>query len=294
MSSTVLVLQPFSANSEYAYRNVIKPSILAAGASPLRADQVPIHGAAISAIQQAISSADLILADVSVPEANLMYEIGYANALRKPLVLVAISGTSVPFDLLETQTYTYAANALAAQGSVNELSRIVAEALRTPARYVQGSAETERMARRRIFISYAHQDREYLDRLLVHLRPLEREGLLEIWADTALRGGDRWKKEIETALARANAAVLLISADFLASEFITKNELPPLLASAEQKGTKILPVVIKPCRYTRDKNLRDFQAVNDPANPLIQLATGEQEAVYDKVAAELEHLVGGG
>jgi hypothetical protein len=51
-----------------------------------------------------------------------------------------------------------------------------------------------------------------------------------------LRAGDKWKREIEKALQRATAAVLLVSADFLASDFITDNELPPLLKNAEEQG----------------------------------------------------------
>jgi len=92
----------------------------------------------------------------------------------------------------------------------------------------------------------------------VHLKPLERDGLIDLWVDTRLRPGDRWKKEISAALERAQVAILLISADFLASDFITNDELPPILTAAEQKGTRIIPIILKPCRFARDKNLRHF------------------------------------
>src|SRR6218665_3206938 len=87
-----------------------------------------------------------------------------------------------------------------------------------------------------IFISYSHKDAEYLERLLVHLKPLERDGLIDTWVDTRLLAGDRWKKEIDAALKKARVAVLLVSADFLASDFIINNELPPLLKAAEEQG----------------------------------------------------------
>lgn len=83
-------------------------------------------------------------------------------------------------------------------------------------------------------------------------------------------------------------AILLVSADFLASDFITDNELPPLLKNAEEKGTRILPLIVKPCRFARDKNLRHFQAVNDPKHSLALLRQGDQEVLYDQVAAEVE------
>ena len=84
------------------------------------------------------------------------------------------------------------------------------------------------------------------------------------------------------------ADALLVSADFLASDFITDNELPPLLKNAEERGTRILPLIVKPCRFARDKNLRHFQAINDPKQPLALLSPGEQEILYDQVAAEVE------
>jgi hypothetical protein len=142
-----------------------------------------------------------------------------------------------------------------------------------------------------VFISYSHKDTEFLNRLLVHLQPLESEGVIEFWVDTKIKPGDEWRTEIEKALKRARAAILLVSADFLASEFIVKNELPPLLNKAEMEGTRIIPIIIKPCRFARDKNLSRFQAINSPSSPLIMLAEGERESIYVQVAEAVEKLM---
>ena len=101
--------------------------------------------------------------------------------------------------------------------------------------------------RTKVFISYSHKDRPWLDRLQVFLRPLERDGLIERWDDTRLRAGDGWHDEIRSAIASARVVVLLISADFLASDFIEREELPPLLAQAKQQGARIIPVIIGYC-----------------------------------------------
>ena len=85
------------------------------------------------------------------------------------------------------------------------------------------------MKRSQVFVSYSHADAEHLQRLRVHLRPFERAGLVDVWADTRLRPGQRWRQEIELALERAAVSILLVSADFLASDFVADNELPPLL-----------------------------------------------------------------
>ena len=82
-----------------------------------------------------------------------------------------------------------------------------------------------------IFISYSHKDQEYLNRILVHLKPIGKEDEIDTWSDLRLRPGDQWRKEIALALDQAAVAILLVSADFLASDFIVENELPPLLRS---------------------------------------------------------------
>ena len=144
----------------------------------------------------------------------------------------------------------------------------------------------------KIFVSYSHKDKEYMERLMVHLKPLQRTGEIDAWVDTRIKSGDDWKQEIETALSDAKIAVLMVSADFLASDFIIENELPPLLDGAEAKGTLILPVILKPCRFTREKNLKDFQAVNPPDEPLSLSDENERELLYDTIAQRIEDALG--
>jgi hypothetical protein len=100
--------------------------------------------------------------------------------------------------------------------------------------------------------------------------------------------GTNWRKEIEQALRTAKIALLLISADFYASDFIVENELPALLKNASQKGTKILSLILKPSRFDRDKSLSKFQAINDPSQPLISLTEYEQEKVLKEMAEIIE------
>jgi hypothetical protein len=135
-----------------------------------------------------------------------------------------------------------------------------------------------------VFVSYSHADSAALARLRTHLRPFEREGRLEVWADTRLRVGDQWRVEIESAMRRAAAAILLVSADFLASDFIANDELPPLLAAADAEGVRILPVILKPCAFADLPSLSRFQAVNDPRRPLISLPEAEQEELWYQLA----------
>ncbi len=143
------------------------------------------------------------------------------------------------------------------------------------------------MPRTKVFISYSHKDQKWLERLQVHLKPLEDEGLIDRWDDTRIGAGDDWYEEIGQALNDTIAAILLVSADFLASDFIRNDELPPLLAAAENEGVRILPVILSPSRFSKTP-LGRFQSVNPPSDPLIGMEKVNQEALLVKVADEVE------
>jgi hypothetical protein len=145
--------------------------------------------------------------------------------------------------------------------------------------------------RNRVFVSYSHQDEQWLDRMLVHLKPLQNDGIIDVWSDKMLRTGDDWRMEIEQALGSARVAVLLVSADFLASEFVVANELPPLLRAAETNGTTILPVIVGPSSFQDTPSLYRFQAANDPDTPLLGMTPWQREALFAKVAKEVKAAV---
>lgn len=147
------------------------------------------------------------------------------------------------------------------------------------------------MQRTTVFVSYSHKDSAWLERLQVQLKPFEREGLFHLWADTKIKPGSLWKDEITEALESARVAVLLVSGDFLASDFIANDELPPLLRAARENGATILPVIVSPCLYD-DTVLKDFQAVNDPKKPLVDLKRGAREQVFVDVARAVKESLG--
>lgn len=147
----------------------------------------------------------------------------------------------------------------------------------------------EQIIKNRVFISYSHNDVLYLDRIKVHLKPLIKQKKIDLWDDTKIKTGDLWKYKIEEALRHARIAVLLISADFLASEFIINDELPPILDKYKNEGTEIMPLIVKHSRFLRDIRLSKFQAVNNPLFPLISLSESECESIYAKLAEDIEY-----
>ena len=141
--------------------------------------------------------------------------------------------------------------------------------------------------RNTIFISYSHNDLQWLKRIQVHLKTLEQKFEIDVWDDTKIKPGSHLKKEIDSALNRAKVAILLVSADFLASDFIKKYELPSLLEKSEQEGTVIIPVILSHSRFINRK-LSDFQAVNSPETPILGMSQNDQEKTFDRVAEMIE------
>jgi len=131
---------------------------------------------------------------------------------------------------------------------------------------------------KKVFVSYSHTDTEWLKRVQTHLKDLTRRGLVDLWDDTKIQSGSQWREERREALESAKVAVLLINADFIASDFIAEDELPSLLAGAEKDGAKILSLILSPSRYEKIESLSKYQSVNPPSKPLIGLPKVEQEA----------------
>ena len=145
--------------------------------------------------------------------------------------------------------------------------------------------------RRKVFVSYSHTDNEWLKRVQIHLKDLTRRGLVELWDDTKIQSGAQWQEDIKGALESAKVAVLLISADFIASNFIAEDELPPLLAAAEKDGVIILPLILSPSRYEKIESLSKYQSVNPPSKPLAGLPKVEQEAYLVKLSDDVLRAV---
>jgi internalin A len=140
-----------------------------------------------------------------------------------------------------------------------------------------------------IFISYSHLDTEWLTKLQTHLKPLVRNQTIALWDDTLIRSGQAWRQEIEQALTQASVAILLVSPNFLASDFIAEHELPPLLTAAKAKGVTILWIPISDSLVT-ETDLNDYQAAHSPSKPLDTLTPPEQNQALVKICKEIKRL----
>lgn len=133
-----------------------------------------------------------------------------------------------------------------------------------------------------VFIAYSHEDRMYLEELHSHLAYHVGMGEIDFWDDTKVKPGAKWREEMDSALLNAKIAVLLVSADFLASDFIITQVLAPLLTAAKQGEVEILSVILRACAFP-ETALAQFRAVNDPLAPLGEMSKGKRAALWTKV-----------
>jgi len=141
---------------------------------------------------------------------------------------------------------------------------------------------------KRIFISYSHKDGHWKDRLVKHLTVLSLEGFCEVWDDRRIDVGDDWKPEIEKALNEADIVILMVSTDFLVSNFIRAEEVPMLLKRRKTQGLWVIPLFVKPCPWKKVEWLNKIQGEPRDGKTLEERDQGGQA---EKIMADLAEKI---
>jgi hypothetical protein len=121
---------------------------------------------------------------------------------------------------------------------------------------------------RRLVFSYAREDEALRDRLEIHLRPLERAGLLACWHDRDIRAGGTWREDIRRAIERADVVLLLISPDFVASEYCYTVEMAGALRRHTAGSALVIPVVLRPVAAAAGQPWAELQGVPRDLRPV--------------------------
>jgi TIR domain len=130
-----------------------------------------------------------------------------------------------------------------------------------------------------VFVSFCEKDRPYWERIKTHLEPMWREGV-KIYYYDMVEPGSIIREKARSALLTSVVAVLLISADYLASD-LTEHELPDLLRQAEQHGgTRMLVLQVGSCDLSGMDRLTRYQRVGARERPLNRLREPKQDDIY--------------
>lgn len=144
-----------------------------------------------------------------------------------------------------------------------------------------------------IFISYSHKDEAWKDALQRHLKVLQTHNAFSIWDDRQIEVGANWLPAIEGAIEQAKVALLLVSSDFLTSEFVTRQEIPRFLQRREAEGLQVVPIIIRPCAWMTVPWLAALQGGTKDNRPLAQFALGsfESEQAFSEITLKVYNLL---
>ena len=106
------------------------------------------------------------------------------------------------------------------------------------------------MATQRVFYSYSHEDRSYCQKLRKHLALLERSGIIVSWFDREILPGSDWAYEIDEHLNQSEMVLLLVSANFISSDYCFGKEMARALERHDAEECLVIPIFIKPVDYS--------------------------------------------
>ncbi len=166
------------------------------------------------------------------------------------------------------------------------------QAVATASAMMEGFANRlSRIARKQVFISYSHEDQDWLDVIRAPLEPYAVLRGLKVWDDRQIPPGDDWRKTITDALAQTRVALLIVSPGFIKSEFIRAEELKYFLDAAERYAVKVHWLLLSDLKGLLNP-LAASQAILDIETPLDELKADqlvlELAKLGRRVAQEME------
>jgi len=141
----------------------------------------------------------------------------------------------------------------------------------------------------RVFISYSHRDAEALDRLHIHLAALRRESRIEEWFDREILAGEVLDEKIAQELEAADLFLLLVSPDFIASDYCVEREMQRALERHEAGEARVVPIIVEPCDWAAMQPLRRLKTVPRDGDPISEWANANN--AYLNVVQELRRII---
>ncbi len=140
----------------------------------------------------------------------------------------------------------------------------------------------------KIFFSYAHEDEELRDRLAKHLRSFERLGLIESWHDREITAGTEWNNQIDANLEEADIILLLISSDFIDSDYCYDIEMKRAMQRHESGEATVIVIILRSCKWM-DAPFGKLQALPKDAKPVTRWE--DEDEAFENIAQGIEEVI---
>lgn len=172
------------------------------------------------------------------------------------------------------------------------LNGVELEGERASASGGRGRMDIERGRTARIFVSYSHKDERLLNELKTHLSPLRRQKLIETWDDRAIMAGEDFGEKINENLERADIIILLVSSDFIASDYCYEKEMERALERHEKKEARVVPVIVRDANWKVIPQLSKLTAIPKNGKPVRNWPNKDTawKDVSDRIQAMIETM----
>jgi internalin A len=140
----------------------------------------------------------------------------------------------------------------------------------------------------KLFYSYSHKDETLRNEMETHLKLLQRQGWIETWHDRKIEAGDEWKRKIDENLERADIILLLVSSDFIASDYCWDKEMTHALERHDRGEAHVVPVIVRDVNWTRGPFAK-LQAL--PKDGLAVTKWSDKDSAWRNVSDGIEKLV---
>jgi internalin A len=140
----------------------------------------------------------------------------------------------------------------------------------------------------RLFYSYSHKDESLRNELETHLKILQRQGLIDTWHDRKIEPGNEWAQEIDNNLELADIILLLISADFIASDYCYEKEMKRAIEREQEGKARVIPVIVRAVNWHKAPFAK-LQAL--PKNTLAVTKWPDKDSAWTNVSEGIERVI---
>lgn len=142
-----------------------------------------------------------------------------------------------------------------------------------------------------VFIAYAREDQYHRGELTKHLKPLERRGIIKSWHDRMINAGDEWKNVLDKQLENADIVLLLVSADFLNSDYCYEIEMARALERHDNGTARVIPILIRDCPW-KFAPFAKLQVLPSNAKPVASFRMWDEawSDIVNGIFASIENL----
>ncbi|QLE48133.1 toll/interleukin-1 receptor domain-containing protein [Nostoc sp. C057] len=141
----------------------------------------------------------------------------------------------------------------------------------------------------KVFFSYSHKDEALRDELATHLSMMKRQGVIEAWHDREISAGREWANEIDDNLDIADIILLLVSANFLASDYCYDKEMKRAMERHQTREARVIPIILKPVDDWNSAPFGKLQALPQNAKPITSWQ--DQDEAFLNVAQGIRRVV---